>query len=179
MNTIELTSIYRGPLLVGVLLTVGILGCSVDHTAVPQARPVVGASTEKDKPKTASSAAKPMTFLTNYRQGIELARSESKPALVFFTLPNCANSKKMMESTFSDEEIVRLSSRFVCILVDGSESPELCEASQIKGFPTILFLSPQGAELQRLAGKQSPDQLALQMHVAIQSTAAKTAAAVR
>ncbi len=162
--------------LVGAILVIGVLGCSVDHQVPPQTRSVTVSSSDSNQ---TTMPPKPVTFLTNYRQGVELARSESKPALVFFTLSNCSNSKKMLESTFSDEEIARLSNRFVCIMVDGTEHPERCEAMNIKGFPTILFLSPQGTELQRLAGKQNPDQLALQMHVALQSTAAKTVAAVR
>jgi thioredoxin-related protein len=97
-----------------------------------------------------------------------------KLVLLFFTIPSSDASQRMMETTFCDEEVKRLSNRFICIRVDGSKESDFCQSVGIKGFPTVLFMTPQGEELQRLAGKLTPDQLALPMHVMIQSTAIKT-----
>lgn len=85
----------------------------------------------------------------------------------------------MQDTTFSDAEVRRLSDRFVCVSIDGATDTELCEFYAVKNFPTTLILNAQGTELQRLSGKQTPAELVLQMHVAIQSTAAKGSQTVR
>lgn len=118
-------------------------------------------------------------FSADYRQGMEAARQESKPMLLFFALQNCTNSQRMRETTFRDAEVKRLSERFVCLSIDGAVDAERCESYKVKNFPTILILNVQGTELQRLSGKQDPKELALQMNVAIQSTAAKSVPTVR
>ena len=118
-------------------------------------------------------------FLDDYRQAVDISIREAKPMLVFFTLSNCSSSKRMQETTFCDEEIRRLSHRFVCVRINGSKEAELCSEKRITSFPTILFQNSREQELQRLSGIQSPDQLALQMHVLIQSTAAKIGSVVR
>lgn len=105
--------------------------------------------------------------------------ASGRPMLVFFTLPQCAKAQQMMETTFSDKEIRKLSQRFVCILVDSSQNAALCEERNVSGFPTILLLSPQGAEIQRMSGHQNADQLSVQMQVALQSTASQLSSTVR
>lgn len=118
-------------------------------------------------------------FLADYRQGVETARRESKPVLLFFSLQDCKNSQRMRETTFCDTEIKRLADRFVCVSIDGAADADLCESFKVKNFPTTLILSTQGTEMQRLSGKQTSEELALPMHVAIQSTAFKSVPAVR
>ena len=107
------------------------------------------------------------------------AADRGRPMLVFFMLPQCANAQKMLKTTFSDKEIRELSQRFVCVLVDSSKNAALCEERNVKGFPMILLLSSQGAEIQRMSGFQNADELSVQMQVALQSTAAQLSSSVR
>lgn len=170
MSRIELYSI----IILG--LFIGILGCnvklqSITSPAVVSILPKSGA-TENLETTT-------VCFLDDYLLGFEKAKREMKLILIFFTIPNSDASRRMMDTTFRDDEIRRLSERFVCIRVDGSKEPDFCKSIGIKGFPTVLFMTPQGEELQRLTGRLTPDQLALPMHVMIQSIAIKTGAAVR
>ena len=79
-----------------------------------------------------------------------------------------------METTFRDDEIKRLAERFVCIHVDGAQESELCESLEISCFPTIILSNANGAEVRRLVGGQTSDQLALQMHVILQATALRS-----
>lgn len=151
-------------------------GCGTDHSVFSRLPLDIPSQTEKapDFPQPKTEAAKPsVLFLSDFQEAVQTADREFKPLFVFFSLPNCVNSQKMAETTFRNDEVQRLAQRFVCVRVDASAESGLCERLKVDGFPTILFLSPQGVELQRLAGKQTPDQLAVQMHVAIQSTAAK------
>lgn len=150
-------------------------GCNVEqHSPVPATVCAVRGGDSVESVPTES-----VTFLNDYRLGLEAAHRESKPALLFFTVPNCVSSRRMLETTFRDREIRRLSDRFVCISINASADKELCGRYDIEGFPTILFVNAQGLEFQRLSGKQTAEQLSLQMHVAIQSTASRSGLAIR
>lgn len=118
-------------------------------------------------------------FLRDYDEALDLAKRESKPVLLFFTLPNSTISDEMLKTTFQSREIRRLSRQFVCVQLDGVLDVELCRQRNVKGFPTILITNPQGRELKRLSGRQTPEDLAIQMHVVLQSTAARANFAIR
>ena len=113
----------------------------------------------------------PISFMHNHADGMEIARQEKKPILAFFSVPNNVGSQRMINTTFCDEEIKRLAKRFICIYVDGSQESMLCKSLGISSFPTILLSNTNGMEVHRLIGGQTPDQLAIQMHVILQSTA--------
>lgn len=158
------------------LLLLGVSGCGSEGRSLAQINSKFPLPKNESRPTEIVEA---VLFLDNYMEAVETAQRECKPLLVFFRLPGCASSQRMMETTFRDKEIKRLSSRFVCVQIDASVHADLCESANITGFPTILFMNHQGMEFQRLSGKQTPDQLALQMHVAIQTTAAKVVTSVR
>ncbi|MDR2756667.1 MAG: thioredoxin family protein [Planctomycetaceae bacterium] len=173
MNRIQLFSIV----ILG--LFIGIWGCNVKLQSItsPDAVSILPNKIATNNTETAS-----VSFLDDYSLGFERAKQEMKLVLIFFTIPNSDASQRMMETTFHDEEIKRLSNRFVCIRIDGSKEADFCKSIGIKGYPTVLFMTPQGEELQRLTGKLTPDQLALPMHVMIQSaqsTAIKTSTVIR
>jgi hypothetical protein len=113
----------------------------------------------------------PIAFLHDHAVGLEVARQEKKPILTFFSVPDNVGSQRMMETTFCDEEIKRLAEWLVCIHVDGSQEPALCKSMEISSFPTILLSNANGTEVRRLVGRQTPDQLAVQIHVILQTTA--------
>jgi hypothetical protein len=77
----------------------------------------------------------------------------------------------MADEAFNDAQVVRLASQFTCILVDADAEPETCKQMHVEGFPTIQFLSPRGAPLNRLVGKRPSEQLIASMHEALQSVA--------
>ena len=113
----------------------------------------------------------PLSFMFDHAAGLETARQERKPTLIFFSVPKNVGSQRMLETTFCDDEIKSLAERFVCIHVDGSQESELCESLAITSFPTIILFNIGGAEVRRLIGGQTPEQLAVQMHVVLQATA--------
>jgi hypothetical protein len=110
----------------------------------------------------------PITFLHDHTAGLEIARQERKPTLIFFSVPDNAGSQRMMETTFRDEEIKRLAEWLVCIHVDGSQESVLCESLGISSFPTVILSNVNGTEVRRLVGRQTPDQLAVQIHILLQ-----------
>ncbi|MDR1924708.1 MAG: thioredoxin family protein [Planctomycetaceae bacterium] len=106
-------------------------------------------------------------FLYDFNTALATAKAESKPLVVLFTIPNNDSCKRSLE-LFNDNEIKRLSKRFVCVSIDAAASASICELHRVNGFPTILILNSDGMEIQRLTGKEPLEQLAIQMHIAIQ-----------
>ena len=121
----------------------------------------------------------PITFTYDHSVGLETARKERKPTLTFFFLPENAGSQRMMNSTFCDDEIKSLAEKLVCILVDGSQESALCEELKISRFPTVILSNANGMEVRRLVGRQTPGQLAVQIHILLQATALRLQTAGR
>ena len=155
---------YQHLLLLIVAITTGFSGCG---NVVPAqiVRP-------------ADKSEEPLHFLYDHVEGLEIARQERKPVLAFFSVPNNVGSQRMWETTFRDDEIKNLAGRFVCIHIDGSQEAGLCESLAITSFPTIILSNTSGTEVRRLIGGQTPDQLAVQMHVVLQATALRPQVAI-
>jgi len=112
-------------------------------------------------------------FYDDFSEAQRIATQEKKPMFLFFYSPNCVFSQQMMKETFYDENVVKLSQRFVCVKIDESRQRKMCEEYDVKGTPTIQFMNPQGILLQRLTAKKTSSQLLHQMQIAIESLAAR------
>ena len=159
-------------LLIFLVLSV-LLGCGTEHN------PFLLSTMSQSESLRVGKEPSEIVFVNDFTEGIQTATKQGRPVLAFFTLPQCSNAQQMMKTTFCDKEVCTLSQRFVCILVDSSQTPALCEERNVNGFPTILLLSPQGTEIQRMIGRQSADQLSVQMQVALQSTASQLSSTIR
>ncbi len=141
----------------------------------------------KDEERAASqkvsqpAAAQPAThtgdlnFVTeNLDEGIALAEKNNRPILVFFTASWCHYCHEMARESFTNPQVVAQSRDFVCVLIDGGDKKNetLCKQLQIKGYPTVFFLSPRGVVLNRTMGKRSPQEVLQQMQAALQGLAA-------
>lgn len=113
-------------------------------------------------------------FVHGYAQGFQRAQKEGKPMLVFFTAGWCNFCQQMSAETFTNDQVVTWSDRFVCILVDADDEPDICRQFRVKGYPTVQFLSPQGVPLNRVVGKRAADQLISQMQAALGATASRS-----
>ncbi|HEX3726811.1 MAG TPA: thioredoxin family protein, partial [Pirellulales bacterium] len=112
-----------------------------------------------------------LNFVEGYRAGSIQAAAEAKPMLVFFTAQWCRYCHQMADEAFTHPQVVALSQRFVCVLIDADAEPDVCRQFQVSGFPTIQFLSPSGVPLERVVGKQPGHQLMMAMQSALQNVA--------
>jgi len=112
-----------------------------------------------------------LQFVTGYREGYNRGLAEGKPMLVFFTARWCHFCHQMANEAFTHGQVVDLSQRFVCILVDADAEPEVCEQFGVRGYPTIQFLSPRGVPMNRIVGKKPGHQLMMAMQAALQNIA--------
>lgn len=133
-----------------------------------------GCSRTSIEPAHVASDALPggrIAFVHGYRQGSELARQQGKPMLLFFTAEWCTYCHAMEREALRDPRIVQLADSFVCVVVDADAEPDVCRLFRVRGYPTVQFISPRGAALNRLVGKQPAAQLSLEMQAALQAIA--------
>jgi len=133
--------------------------------------PGCGGGSRAQIPQPVEDKKQPIAFMIDHATGVELARQERKPTLTFFSVPENVGSQRMMDTTFCDDEIKRLAEKLVCIHVDGTRESTLCEKLEISSFPTIILSNASGMEVRRLIGRQTPDQLAVQIHILLQAMA--------
>lgn len=83
---------------------------------------------------------------------------KNKPVLVDFYTDWCGWCKKLDAETYGNETVAALlNESFICLKVDAEEHVDLAEEYDAFGYPTILFLSPDGEEIGRIAGYEPPD----------------------
>lgn len=93
----------------------------------------------------------------SFEKALEQARTAKKPIMVDFEAEWCSWCKKLDRETFGDERVIRfVRENFVAVKVDTDESPDLAKKYKVGALPTILFLSPEGEELERLHGFRDP-----------------------
>lgn len=131
-----------------------------------------GAAAEQAAPRVAKGD---LRFIEGFSAGQSAAQSSGQPMLLFFTAEWCHFCHQMAGEAFTNPEVVRLSDRFVCVLVDADREPEVCQQYGVRGYPTIQFVSPQGAPLNRLTGKRPGPQLVMEMQAVLRSVARRDA----
>jgi len=97
-------------------------------------------------------------WLYDYDQALVRARYENKPILVYFYTDWCGWCKKLDAETYGNETVAALlNESFISLKVDAEEHVDLAEEYDVVGYPTIVFLSPDGEEIGRIVGYEPPD----------------------
>ena len=162
----------RRQILLGLLFApLGVVASGCADGSVPLG---FGRSADADSGQAAESEGQVESFST-FPEALAEARQADKPLLVFFSTPECIYCRQMLERTFRDRQIVRLAESFVCVRVEAADDPQICEDFHIQAFPTVQFITSDGAPLNRVLGKKEPETFAVQMQVALQGTSMRTA----
>jgi thioredoxin-related protein len=100
-----------------------------------------------------------LPFVVGYEQGKQLAAENGRPAMMFVTTTWCIWCKRLSEGSFHDEDVKRMLSQFVCVIVDGDTEPDaLAALGANEGFPHIIFLSADGRQIGECKGYLPLDQ---------------------
>lgn len=79
------------------------------------------------------------------------AKEQGKPVIIDFYADWCIPCKELENFTFSNEEVIALSQKFVRLKKDLTKfEDDVRQRFNIKGVPTIVFLGVDGKELQNL-----------------------------
>jgi thiol:disulfide interchange protein DsbD len=89
--------------------------------------------------------------------------SQHKPTLIDFAAEWCIPCREMDHTTYVDEDVVREAGRFRMVKADITEenetTTEVVEKYAVRGVPTVILLSANGSERDRLVGYVGPDEL--------------------
>ncbi|HQK95102.1 MAG TPA: thioredoxin family protein [Armatimonadota bacterium] len=128
-----------------------------------------GATGQRGVPEAdaAGSVAEGIQWVSDLDQAVRSAAAEKKPVMVDFYTDWCSWCKKLDSDTYTDTEVQKLAARFVNAKVDAEADRAAAEKYQVDGFPTIVFLSPDGEEIHRIGGYAPPEKFLKEMQTAL------------
>lgn len=97
-----------------------------------------------------------------WAQALTQAKVENKPVLLDIYATWCGPCKMLKTSTFADKDAGDYyNQHFINVALDGEqpEGEQLAQKFQIRGYPTLIFLSPEGQVLHKSAGYIDADEL--------------------
>jgi len=131
------------------------------------------ASEEDAPPVEASAAGAGIGWLSDYEQAVSEAQQAGKPLLVDVSTTWCSACKRLDEEVFSRSDVAESSRRFVSVRVDAEKRPDLEKRFEVSGYPTIIFLRPDGEEVGRVRGAVPYQVMLSEMDKAAQSARAE------
>jgi thiol:disulfide interchange protein len=86
---------------------------------------------------------------------LAIAKKENKPIFLDISASWCGYCKRMKANVFTDAEVAKIyNSAFINVSVDGEkgEGIELAKKYGVKGYPTFVFLNPDGSLAYQASG---------------------------
>lgn len=92
------------------------------------------------------------------------ARAEKKPVLLYWGAQWCPPCNQLKATLFNRADFIERSKRFVAVHIDGDlpGAQKLGGRFKVRGYPTMILMSPDGSEITRLPGEvDAPQVMAL------------------
>ena len=81
------------------------------------------------------------------------AQQSGLPLLIYFETDFCGYCRRLERTTWASDAVASvISETFVPLRVDAQVESELARRLGVRGFPTVLVLSPEGQMLERIEG---------------------------
>ncbi|MFH1157026.1 MAG: thioredoxin family protein [Pseudomonadota bacterium] len=106
----------------------------------------------RSKPDAGHDEKGKVPWIMDHDQGLALSRESGRPAMLFFTAAWCGYCRKMIREVFSEDAVVRATSRVVSVFIDVDQHADLMDRYAIRGVPAVYFLAPGGKILHKLIG---------------------------
>ena len=110
-------------------------------------------------------------FSVNWYEDFDKAMAESKasgkPVMLDFYTQWCTWCKKLETDTFMNIEVASLSDQFVCAKIDADKNRPLVVKYTVRGYPTVVFLNPNGETSKIVSGYLPPEQFSGAMKFAL------------
>ncbi len=106
-------------------------------------------------PVGVAGGADPFQSLT-FDQAMAKAATEKKPVFIDFFTTWCGPCKSLDETTWKDAKVIAwLNDKTIALHIDAEKEEPLADRFKVDGYPTLLFLKPDGTEIDRLYGYHS------------------------
>ena len=128
---------------------------------------LAGAARESPGPPPPPVAIK---WEKSFEDALKKARKVGRPMIVDFWADWCGWCHRLDRTTYVDPTVVRMSQEFVAVKVDTEGSRKEMDVAyryHVSNLPTILFLSPEGRQLLRVAF-QGPGQFPHTLEAALE-----------
>jgi thiol:disulfide interchange protein len=158
------------PLIPGLTMAACLLtasGCDIrDEKARPVVREMLVGSTAGVQGH--QSLEHGIEYVSGYEAGLKRATAEQKPLLLVFRAGWCRFSAEMTQRTLLDPQVVGLSRRSVCVMIDADRDADTCRHFGVKAFPTLIVVPPDGGERFRTTGRPTAATLAAALEKALE-----------
>jgi len=96
--------------------------------------------------------------VNTYNEALALAKEQNKPILVDISASWCGYCKRMKKNVYTNSEVASyLNNNFITIAIDGEvgEGIDMAKKYNVTGYPTFVFINPDGSLLHKTAGYHS------------------------
>ncbi|HWF43383.1 MAG TPA: thioredoxin fold domain-containing protein [Candidatus Kapabacteria bacterium] len=110
----------------------------------------------------------------SFAEAKKLAGKEHKQVMVDFYTTWCSWCKVLDRKTYTDEHVTQITdAKFISVKIDAEkgEGIALAKQYQVNGYPTVVFFSPTGKEIDRVVGYEDADKFARSLNVAAEGGA--------
>jgi len=100
-------------------------------------------------------------FDGTWTEALKLAKAENKPVFVDISTAWCGYCKKMKRNVYSDPKVGEFYNKnFINLSIDAEkgEGVEIAKKYGAKGYPTFVFIHPDGSTLLQTRGYHKPDE---------------------
>ncbi len=104
-----------------------------------------------------------ITWNSDYQAGMKLAADHNKPVLIAFTTSWCPPCQYMKKDVYTNPAVSKAAEAFVPIMIDPEKETALADQYKITGYPTYIFLQPDGKIIETAVGSMEPENFAAKL----------------
>lgn len=154
------------------VVILGLAGLTYSRSMQASSPASSGQSSQAQAPQSHANSSVSQVAWQSHDQGMASIKAQDKFAMVQFFATWCGYCKKMDREVFTDTAVLNeINHYFIPIRVtESSQDPvnfegrtisekELTAQYAVTGFPTIVFLKPNGEAITRIPGYVGPDEM--------------------
>ena len=109
----------------------------------------------------------PIPWATSLDKAKTTAAKQKKLMLVDFSADWCGPCQEMLATTYQNKRVVEHAKKFIPVLIDVDKNQPLVQKYKVQGFPTVLFINPNGTVVLRSEGFADTDTFLHVMNIAL------------